>query len=113
VNFVQAALGRGRSRADVRPEKTSIKIPPGTQPGTMFRVKGKGIKNIQGYATAICTCALTSRVPTHLSSAQKAKLQEFQRSVQWQGGVRSAKTFDKAKNLSVREWSAGGDGVME
>src|SRR3954464_161588 len=48
VSFVQAALG-----ADVEVPtldgKASIKIPAGTQPNTMFRLKGKGVKNIQGY----------------------------------------------------------------
>ena len=29
--------------------KASIRVPPGTQPGTMFRLKGKGVKNLQGY----------------------------------------------------------------
>src|SRR5437763_712900 len=48
VNFVQAALG-AEIRVPTLDGKTSIKIPPGTQPGTMFRLKGKGIKNIQGY----------------------------------------------------------------
>src|SRR5207253_9403869 len=48
VSFVQAALGAEIEVPDLD-GKTAIKIPPGTQPGTMFRLKGKGVKNIQGY----------------------------------------------------------------
>ncbi|MGN6555007.1 MAG: molecular chaperone DnaJ, partial [Verrucomicrobiota bacterium] len=48
VSFVQAALG-----ADIEVPtlsgKAEIRIPAGTQPGTMFRLKGRGVKNVQGH----------------------------------------------------------------
>ncbi len=57
--------------------KAHIKVPAGTQPGTMFRLKGKGIKNIQGFGTGDLHVRVNVEVPTHLNHAQKAKLQEF------------------------------------
>jgi molecular chaperone DnaJ len=76
VSFVQAALG-----ADIEVPalegRTPIKVPPGTQPGTLFRLKGKGIKNVQGYGRGDLHVRINVEVPTHLSPAQKAKLQEF------------------------------------
>src|ERR1043166_4820262 len=76
VSFVQAVLG-AEIEVPTLAGKNSIKIPAGTQPGTMFRLKGKGIKNIQGYGHGDLHVRINVEVPTHLSSAQKAKLQEF------------------------------------
>ena len=98
VNFVHAALG-----ADVNVPtlqgSTSIKIPPGTQPGTMFRLKGKGIKNIQGYGHGDLHVRINVEVPTHLTPAQKTKLQEFAELCNGKESPISQTFFDKAKNL--------------
>ena len=76
ISFVDAALG-----ADVEVPtlngKTQIKIPNGTQNGTTFRLKGKGVKNLQGYGFGDLHVRVVVEVPTHLNGAQKAKLQEF------------------------------------
>ena len=76
-----------------------IKIPPGTQPGTMIRLKGKGIKNIQGYGHGDLHVRINVEVPTHLNSAQKAKLQEFADLCNGKESPLSQGFFDKAKNL--------------
>ena len=98
VNFVQAALG---AEVDVPTldGKTSIKVPAGTQPGTMFRLKGKGIKNIQGYGHGDLHVRVTVEVPTHLTSAQKAKLEEFAQLCNGKESPLSQSFFEKAKKL--------------
>jgi len=98
VNFVQAALG---SEVDVPTldGKANIKIPAGTQPGAMFRLKGKGVKNIQGYGHGDLHVRINVEVPTHLSSAQKAKLQEFAELCNGKESPLSQSFFEKAKNL--------------
>ena len=102
VSFVQAALG-----ADILVPtlagQTSIKVPPGTQPGTMFRLKGKGIKNIQGYGFGDLHVRVNVEVPTHLSAAQKAKLQEFADLCSGHENPMSQGFFKKARNLFHRE----------
>ena len=98
MNFVQAALG-AEIGVPTLDGKTSIKIPPGTQPGTMFRLKGKGLKNIQGYGYGDLHVRINVEVPTHLSSAQKAKLQEFSELCNGKESPISQNFFDKAKNL--------------
>ncbi len=74
-------MSRRRSGAEIEVPTldgaATIKIPPGTQPGTMFRLKSKGIKNVQGYGRGDLHVRINVEVPTHLSAAQKAKLQEF------------------------------------
>jgi molecular chaperone DnaJ len=98
VSFVQAALG---AEIDVPTltGKASIKIPLGTQPGTMFRLKGKGIKNVQGYGFGDLHVRINVEVPTHLSPAQKAKLQEFSELCNGNESPLRQSFFEKAKNL--------------
>ena len=98
VNFVQAALG---AEIDVPTldGKASIRVPHGTQPGTMFRLKGKGVKNIQGYGHGDLHVRINVEVPTHLSAAQKAKLQEFSELCNGKESPLSQSFFEKAKRL--------------
>jgi molecular chaperone DnaJ len=76
VSFMQAALG-AEIEVPTLDGKVSIKIPAGTQPGAAFRVKGKGVKNLQGYGYGDLHVRIQVQVPTHLSAEQKAKLREF------------------------------------
>jgi len=98
VDFVQAALG-----ADIEvptlDSKAALKIPAGTQPGTMFRLKGKGVKNIQGYGHGDLHVRINVEVPTHLSAPQKAKLQEFSELCNGNESPLRQSFFEKAKNL--------------
>ena len=55
----------------------TIKIPAGTQPNTMFRLKGKGMRNIQGYGHGDLHVRVNVEVPTRLNPAQRTKLEEF------------------------------------
>jgi molecular chaperone DnaJ len=98
VSFVQAALG-AEIEVPALDAKTTIKVPPGTQPGTMFRLKGKGVKNVQGYGHGDLHVRINVEVPTHLSSAQKAKLQEFADLCSGMESPLSQSFFEKAKNL--------------
>jgi len=98
VGFVQAALG-----ADIEVPsldgKIPIKVPAGTQPGTMFRLKGKGVKNVQGYGHGDLHVRINVEVPTHLSATQKAKLQEFADLCNGQESPLSKGFFEKARKL--------------
>jgi molecular chaperone DnaJ len=98
VSFVQAALG---SEMDVPTldGKTSVKVPPGTQPGTMFRLKGKGVKNIQGYGHGDLHVRITVEVPSELTAAQKTKLEEFAALCNGKESPLSQGFFEKAKKL--------------
>jgi molecular chaperone DnaJ len=98
VSFVQAALG-AEIEVPTLAGKSSIKVPAGTQPGTMFRLKGKGIKNIQGYGHGDLHVRVHVEVPTHLSAAQRAKLQEFAELCNGNESPLSQTFFEKARKL--------------
>jgi len=98
VSFVQAALGADVEIPTLNGNAT-IKIPPGTQPGALFRLKGKGVKNLQGYGWGDLHVRVNVEVPTHLNAAQKAKLQEFASLCDERVNPISRSFFEKAKNL--------------
>ena len=76
ISFIQAVLG-AEIEVPTLEAKTTIKIPAGTQAGTIFHVKGKGVKNLHGYGHGDLHARIQVEVPTRLTSEQKAKLREF------------------------------------
>jgi molecular chaperone DnaJ len=98
VSFVQAALG-AEIEVPTLTGKAEIKIPAGTQPGTMFRLRGKGVKNVQGHGHGDLHVRINIEVPTHLTSEQKGKLQEFSALCNGKESPIRQSFFEKAKNL--------------
>jgi molecular chaperone DnaJ len=76
IQFVDAALG-AEIEVPTLTEPAQIRIPPGTQNGTVFRLKGRGVKNVQGYGHGDLHVRVTVEVPSKLNADQKAKLKEF------------------------------------
>jgi molecular chaperone DnaJ len=76
ISFVQAALG---AEIDVPTldGKVKMKIPSGTQSGKVFRMKGRGVKDVQGFQQGDQHVRVTVETPTHLTSKQKELLKEF------------------------------------
>lgn len=76
ISFVQAALGDEIIVPTLEGE-AKLKIPPGTQTSTIFRMRGKGIPNIRGYGSGDENVKVAVEVPTKLSKKQKELLEEF------------------------------------
>jgi molecular chaperone DnaJ len=76
IPFTLAALG-GEVEVPTLAGPATIKVPAGTQPNTMFRLKGKGIRNVQGYGHGDLHVRVNIEVPTRMNQAQRAKLAEF------------------------------------
>lgn len=77
ISFTQAALG-ATIRVETMDGKIDLKIPAGTQTGTLFRIKGKGVpvlgsKDRRGDHHVQVNIV----VPKHLNSEQKRLLKEF------------------------------------
>src|SRR5688572_5957878 len=98
ISFVQAALG-AEIEVPTMDAPAKIKIPQGTQSGTVFRLKGKGIKNVQGYGWGDLHVRVSVEVPTNLNPEQRAKLQEFANLCDRDVNPKSKTFFEKAKNL--------------
>ena len=98
VSFVQATLG-AEIEVPTLDGKATIKIPAGTQSHSRFRVKGKGVKNLQGYGHGDLHVCVQVEVPTRLSHEQKIKLQEFAALCDGHEAPLAHSFFEKAKKF--------------
>jgi molecular chaperone DnaJ len=76
LTFAQAALG-DELEVPTLTEKIKLKIPAGTQTGTYFRLKGKGVPKLRGYGQGDQHVKVTVVTPTALSDEQKELLRNF------------------------------------
>lgn len=76
IKFTLAALG-GVIDVPTLAGKASLKIPAGTQSGTTFRLRGKGMPNLRSGSHGDQMVRVLIEVPKNLNSEQKAKLEEF------------------------------------
>ncbi|MBO7150450.1 MAG: molecular chaperone DnaJ [Clostridia bacterium] len=76
ISFTEAALG-----ADIEiptlEGKQSYHIPDGTQPGTSFTLRGKGVPDLHSKRRGDLIITVNVEVPKNLSSEQKKILQDF------------------------------------
>ena len=98
ISFIQAALGAEIEVPSLDGHVT-LRIPSGTQTGTLFRVKGKGVKSVQGHGCGDLHVRVTVEVPSHLNSAQRTKLTEFAALCDEKVNPSVKSFFEKAKSL--------------
>ncbi len=65
LTFAQAALG-DEIEVPTFHGKVKLKIPAGTQTGTKFRLKGKGVPNVRGYGVGDQILVVRVITPTKL-----------------------------------------------
>ena len=80
ITFDQAALGDDIVVPTLE-EKVSYKVPAGTQPGTVFRLKGKGIKSVRSSKKGDLYVKVTLEIPTKLNAKQKKAIATMAKSV--------------------------------
>lgn len=98
IGFVQAALGT-ELEVPTLTGRAKISIPAGTQTGTVFRLKGRGVKNLQGHGHGDLHVRVTVEVPARLNADQKQKLQEFAQLCDEKVNPIAQSFFEKAKNF--------------
>jgi len=78
ISFAQAALG---AEVDVPTLNgaTTVKVPAGTQSGQVFRLKGRGIPDLNGYGRGDEIVRIMVETPRRLSPRQRELLEEFAR----------------------------------
>ncbi len=77
VTFVQAALGAELEAPSID-GKISYNMPEGTQPDTVFRIRGKGIPNLNGRGRGDQFIKVKIEIPRNLTRAQKDILRQFE-----------------------------------
>ena len=76
IAFSIAALG-GEVHVPTLEGKAHLKVPAGTQSGQMFKLRGKGIINVNGRDRGDLLARLIVEVPSRLNAEQRGKLEEF------------------------------------
>ncbi len=76
ISFPIAALG-GEIPVPTLEGKANLKVPAGTQSGQVFKLRGKGIMNVNARDRGDLMAKLVVEVPTRLNSEQRGKLEEF------------------------------------
>lgn len=77
ISFTQAVFG-DTIEIPTLSGKAKLKIPPGTQSGTIFRMRGKGIESMRGYGHGDQNVSVIVDVPKKLDKKQKETLKEYQ-----------------------------------
>ncbi|MBM4405025.1 MAG: molecular chaperone DnaJ [Chloroflexi bacterium] len=81
LNIAQATLGAELEIGVLQGKKTEIKISPGTQPGTVFRLKGQGVPHLRGGGRGDFLVTIDVVIPKSLDSHQRKLMEELHRSL--------------------------------
>ena len=98
IKFTLATLG-GTISVPTMEGKATLKIPAGTQSGTTFRLKGRGLPQLRGGAAGDQLIRVHVEVPTSLNSDQKKKLEDFAQACGDADEPVSRTFFEKAKKF--------------
>ncbi|NLV61812.1 MAG: molecular chaperone DnaJ, partial [Clostridiaceae bacterium] len=98
VTFTQAALG---AELDIPTLEGTMKygIPEGTQTGTVFRLRNKGIKHLRSNAKGDQFIKVNVEVPKRLTAKQKELLRQFAEISGDDAFEQRKNFFDKMKDL--------------
>jgi molecular chaperone DnaJ len=79
ISFIDAALGTNVEVPSVG-GRLKIKIDPGTQSGKVLRLRGKGLKDLNGYETGDQLIYVNVWTPKKLTAEERAKLESLRES---------------------------------
>ena len=80
ISFATAALG-GSVEVPTLDGQVVLKIPPESQSGRLFRLRGKGVQPVRGGGPGDLYCRAQVETPVKLTAEQRALLQKFNDSI--------------------------------
>ncbi len=98
LTFAQAALG-AEVIVPTLDGKVSYSVHEGTQPGDIFKLKGKGIQHLRGRGRGDQFVKVTIEVPKNLSPRQKEILKEFDECATEKNYFKRKNFFEKLKDI--------------
>jgi molecular chaperone DnaJ len=90
ISVVDAALG-GELEVPTLTGRVKLKIPPETQTGRLFRLRGKGVTAVRGGSAGDLLCRVLVETPVKLTAEQKELLRALQDSLERGGSTHSPK----------------------
>lgn len=98
ITFSQAALGTEIEVPTLeKPEK--LHIPEGTQSGTRFMIRNKGVPNVNGHGRGDLYITVDVKTPTHLTKEQKKLLEQLDEISAADNRPVEKKFYEKVKDL--------------
>ncbi len=98
ITFGQAALG-DEITVPTLDGKVAYKVPAGTQPNTVFRLKGKGMPNVRTGRMGDLYVKVTLEVPTKLSGKQKKAVEAMEEALDEKCYQKKSGFAEKVKDL--------------
>jgi len=98
ISFSTAALG-GEIEVPTLHGPARLHIPPGTQNGTVFRLRGKGMPDVHGHGTGDQHVRVFVEVPSRLTRGQREKLEQFAASANDDAYPQRKSFLDKVRRL--------------
>ena len=98
ISFATAALG-GEIEIPTLDGQARIRIPHETQSGSIFRLRGKGIKGVRSREPGDMLCHVVVETPVNLSERQRELLREFDSLNQGRNNPQSRSFMDKVKEF--------------
>lgn len=98
VSFVQAALGAELEIPSFF-GMAKLKIPPGTQSGAEFRIRGKGVSSVRGHGLGDLIVRIVVEVPRRLTTQQRELLEAYAALENGDGSPLVKGFFEKVKSL--------------
>lgn len=98
ISFAQAALG-DEIEVPTLEGRGKLRIPPGTQPGTLLRIKGKGIPHRMRSGRGDQLVEIMLEVPTKLTPRQRELLQELAKELGVEMQPQQKSFMEKLKEL--------------
>jgi len=96
ISFTQAALGTTIDVPSINGTK-GLKIPPGSQYGSIFRIKGQGLPDMRTHRTGDQLVQITVETPTRLNKDQQELLREFAKTENKRVSPKSVGFFETLK----------------
>lgn len=97
LTYTQATLG-GEITVPTIDGKVKYNVPEGTQPGTVFRLRGKGIKKLYRSDRGDHYVRVGVEIPKNLTKEQKSLLKKFDESLSGKNYQKRESFFDKLKD---------------
>ena len=98
LTFAQAALG-AEVVVPTLDGKVSYQVHEGTQPGDVFKLKGKGIQRLNGRGKGDQYVRVTIEVPKNLNAKQKNLIKEFENVTNEKNYAQRNSFFEKIKRM--------------
>ena len=99
ITFTQAALGAHITAPTLEGEQEKLSIPAGTQTGSTFRIKGRGVSKRGGAARGDLYITVDVLVPTKLSREQKELLTKLASTIEAENKPIQKKILEKVKEI--------------